>query len=814
MYVKGGVMDPATSLGRWIKHRRRVLLLTQEELATQIGCAAITLRKIEADERRLSIQMAERLADAFALPSDERVAFLRTVQQLLLHDPVHWGPQSTHRSPAGIPQKMRPTRPRNLPNYTSPLLGRETELSEVITLLGQPDVRLLTLTGVGGTGKTRLAVQAASALLEQFTDGVVFVDLTPIHDAALVAAAIAQVLELTEQPTEPLHQRIIAALKSKDMLMVLDNFEHVLQASGLIAELLRGCTTLKVLVTSRALLCLSGEYEFAVPPLSLPQAPATELVSLDQVRASPAVELFVQRAQAITRHLALTETNLRLIAEICTRLDGLPLAIELAAARSKLLTPRALLARLEHRLAVLTGGARDLPPRQHSLRLAIDWSHNLLSPAEQMLFRQLSVFVGGGRLSAIEAICTYAKESPLDQLPVVDILSSLVNQSLVQCMVGSDGELRFVLLETIREYTLEQLEAAGESAKLRQRHAIYYAGLATAVAAQIDGGQATDWVPWVSTEHANLCVALQWALDRGDGITALHLCCGIYMFWTMRGMQREGLVWVEAALAIGGEVPPQMMVSAFWVAGMFAYLCGEYERAINYTDQALSLARDQGNQHKIADCLHNLGAITHTQGHIAQAKAYYAESLSVQQQIARPFGLTLSNLGLIALEEYDDQNAMLLLTQALELAQRSGDIRVTVTILNNLVLLHLFASNTVAAIPLLVQALHGCQQLGGLDGACFLLAHAAAVGAFHGELTDAVRLFAAAEALDQNAWQRALPRALAYDKAVQEWLRMQLAPDVFEAAQAEGRAMTLEQSVVFALRVVGETPAHSARCGE
>ncbi|HET8853280.1 MAG TPA: NB-ARC domain-containing protein, partial [Ktedonobacteraceae bacterium] len=398
-----------------------------------------------------------------------------------------------------------PPRYQNLPPPLTPLIGREQEEREIRTFLLRPEVRLLTLTGAGGIGKTRLALQVAADLVEAFTHGVCLVQLTPISDAGLVAPAIAQTLGLQDIEEHLLFGSLKAFLRRKHLLLLLDNFERVLAAAPTLVELLVACPSIKMLVTSRAVLHVEGEYEFALPTLSLPDA--HHLPAHEELPRYGAVELFVQRAQAVDRHFALTEENAAAVAEICIRLDGLPLALELAAARSKLLPPWALLRRLSRRLAVLTSGRQDAPARQKTLRDTINWSYDLLRTEEQRCFQYLAIFVGGCTLEAAEALCGEGAHS---LLPATDLIASLLDKSLLQRSDRSADQPRLSMLETIREYALEMLADSGELETAAESHAMYYLTLAEQGEPLLFGHQQRLWMDLLTGEAENMRAALQW----------------------------------------------------------------------------------------------------------------------------------------------------------------------------------------------------------------------------------------------------------------------------------------------------------------
>ena len=525
----------------------------------------------------------------------------------------------------------------NLPAQLTSLIGREREIQVVCSLLRQPEVRLVTLTGPGGVGKTRLALQVAADLLDEFADGICFVPLAPISDPDLVPSTIAQMLGLKEPGDQSLLDLLKASLQDKCLLLLLDNFEQVLAAVPWLADLLAACPSLKVMVTSRAVLRIRGEHEFPVPSLALPDF--THLPESEALSQYAAVALFLERARTVKLDFQLTSANTRTITKICIRLDGLPLAIELAAARTKLLPPQALLARLRHRLQVLTSAAQDAPVRQQTLRNTLAWSYDLLDAREQQLFRRLSVFVSGCTLEAVEGLYTALGEMPAD---VLDGIVSLMDKSLLQQMEQDGEEPRLAMLETIREYGLETLAASGEMERTRQAHATYCLALAEQAELELGGPQQAAWLDRLEREHDNLRAALSWTVEQGETQKstemALRLGGALRPFWWGRGHWSEGRTFLERALAAGGSLPdpridPSVRAKALMAAANLAFVQSDYEQTEVLCKESLALYRELGDHYGIAFSLYRLGNVAWVRGNTAEARSLTEEALAIFKEV-------------------------------------------------------------------------------------------------------------------------------------------------------------------------------------
>ena len=577
------------------------------------------------------------------------------------------------------PLKTLDTYPNNLPVQPTPFIGREKEVAAVTRLLRRPEVRLVTLTGPGGVGKTRLGLHAAAELSDDFTDGVFVVALAPVSQPSQVLSAIAQTLAIGEASDSPLFPLLQAALREKQLLLLLDNFEQVAEAAVVVAELLAGCSKLKVLVTSRGGLHVRAEHEFPVPPLSLPSL--KHLPDVSALSQYEAVALFIERALATRPDFVVTNANAPALAAICARLDGLPLAIELAAARIKHFSPQTLLSRLEQGLSVLSGGARDLPGRQQTLRGAIAWSYELLSSQEQKLFRHLAVFVDGWGLEAAEMICMARGGLSEDML---EGMSSLVDKSLLRQEEQPAGETRFWMLQTLREFGLEQLARSGELEATRQAHAEYYLRLAEEAQPSLKATEQGRWMARLEQEHENLRAALSWLIEQARGGSehgkqqaerVLRFCTALSWFWSIRGYSREGQNFLEEALMVCEDVGAPVKARAFYTAANLAFLLDNTERTEKLGSESLHFFRELGDKAGMADALELLGTSAWARGRYTLARSQLEEAATLYQEMGDQWkhGRCLTQLARISTVEGEYEQARGLLEQSLALYRILGD---------------------------------------------------------------------------------------------------------------------------------------------
>jgi predicted ATPase len=568
---------------------------------------------------------------------------------------------------------QRPANRGNLPVPPSALIGRERELTAAKNLLLRPDVRLLTISGPGGIGKSRLALELARITAEHFPAGLFFVPLAAVSDPNLIALLISQTLGVRETAGQPHFETLKNYLQnsvSSPMLLLIDNFEHLIEAAPVLSALLAHGSTLKLLVTSRQALHIYQEYEFLVPPLSLPEAKSSS--SLEALSQYPAVALFIQRAAAVRPDFALTKDNVSAVIEICSRLDGLPLAIELAAARAKLLSPAAIQTRLVNRLQLLTAGARDLPARQQTLRQAIDWSYDLLNEPEQKLFRRLSVFVGGCTLEAVESVCNTKNDLGID---VFDGMASMVDKNLVRQVEQGDAEPRFVMLETLREYAREKLVASGEERITLRAHAAYSLVVAEEGTAEDSAANRKEWLDQLELGHSDFRAALDWLIETGDADWGLRLGLALFPFWETREHFAEGRDLLEKLLKLSRAAPSNSRFRALLAAGVLASAQRDYVASDALFEESLSTARQLDDKRSMAVSLNALAINARERGELPAARTLFEESLLIWRELQDGPALAraLSNLGNVVKLQNDFAHARALYEECLSLFREVAD---------------------------------------------------------------------------------------------------------------------------------------------
>ncbi|MFN0073866.1 MAG: ATP-binding protein [Chloroflexota bacterium] len=689
------------------------------------------------------------------------------------------------------------------------LVGRERERALVSALLRRSDVRLLTLLGAGGVGKTRLALAVAQGLLADFPSGITFIDLASIADPLLVLPAIAGALQLRASEGESLKDCLTAYFETHSELLILDNFEQLLSSAPLVASLLAASPALKILVTSRAALRISAEHEFPVPPLQLPEP--SQMHDLAAFTRTEAVSLFLQRARAAKPEFEVTSSIAPALAELCARLDGLPLAIELAAARVKLLSRQMMLNRLGPRLALLSGGAQDLPARQQTLRATFDWSYALLGPDEQALFASLAIFVGGFSLPAVEAMWNVT-DLALDTL---DGLTMLVDKSLLRQVDGPGGDPRFSMLETIREYAVERLDSCEDAQVWRQRHAEYFRALAEQAAPELNGPRQSLWLEQLEHEIDNPRAAINWALASNQPALGLGLAAALAHFWAVRNHLADGQVLLDRLLERWPNAPVASRAEALSAAGYIAYCVNQFERAAALQEQSLTLRRTLADARGLALSLHQLGRVEHYREHFDRADALYKESLAVRREHGDHHGiaLTLNSIGVLALDRGDDALAHSLFEQSLQDFRALGDTWGIATALNNLARVARNRGGWASMIALCTESLALFQDLRDSMGSAWVMRNLMVSLQRREHWEQAATLHGASEALRETMESRVLSvspsERATYDAAVAE-TRARLGSERFQYSVSQGRLIAPTEVLSIGLENVDRAAAESA----
>lgn len=801
------------AFGAQVRRRRRGLGLTQAQLAHAVGCVEDMIRKIESGRRRPSVQIATRLADQLVIPAHDRIPFLLGAR-------------------LSIAPSASPTWGQSIPLPLDRLVGREDDLHEIGVRLLHPNLRLLTLTGPGGVGKTRLALHAGAEHARAFVGGVWLVELATLRDHALVLPTIARTLGVYEQHNTPLASLLAQRLRAQPHLLLLDNMEHLLEAAPEVGQLVAHCPELTVLVTSRAALHIVGEHTYPVLPLALPNQ--GELVN-----AAPAVALFSERARAVQPHFAL-EHHRAAVADICTRLDGLPLAIELAASRLSLFSPATLLEQLDRgaTMHMLTRGRQDAPARHQSLWATIEWSYTLLDEHHQHCFRQLAVFAGGATIEAMTALL-HEQNAPADaEFRTIDTLATLIDNSLVQVMPSSVP--RFAMLETIHQFASAQLYAHAETAVARARHACYFLALAEQSEHQRFGAAREEWLQHVARDLANVRAALEWLFGQNNVLDALRLTVALGHFWLARGMVREGRQWAERTLALVETTLPtendqrtdelraallhtlarlaryqneyaaardyalrslalyQQLEHASGTAraletcGTIALDRAEYDVAAEQIEHSLRIWQELGDTWGIALVLNDLGSVARCSGDSVRAESLYTQSLALHRSLDDRIGMSaaLNNLGIVAGMRGEYESAAAYLTEGLALAEALGDERAVSIYALNLGMIAWHTSDQTLAQSHFQSVLERAVGRGYLDLAATCLDSLA--GLSSDVLPEqAARYWGGAEVLREQIGVPLPPSQREEHAQLIESARSKIQPHIFHAAWTAGRTMPL-----------------------
>ena len=782
-------MQEQHSFGYWLRIRRKALDLTREALADRVGCSVSTIRKLEDEDRHPSVQIAELLAEIFDIPTNERTAFLRFARGDWRSAPSLGDEEAPWR--VSIPEISQHSR-SNLPATFTSLIGRDKDIAAVQDYLTNPDIRLVTLIGPGGIGKTRLSIASASKSLAEFSDGVFFVTLAPLDQPSLIPSAALQALGYIEKSNLSPEERLIEGIGNKRMLLVLDNCEHLIEdVARLASSLLSACSRLKILTTSREALQIPGEWLYSVPVLDLPKK--NVVVDLETVSEFPALVLFAERARAVRSDFALNAENIRAVAVICSQLEGLPLAIELIAARVKTLSIEQIAARLDDRFALLTSGSRIAPSRQQTLRATLDWSYELLTEPERELFRQLSVFVGGFTLEALESVALLDPNQS-----ILDALSRLVDKSLL--LVEQQDQPRYRFLEPIRQYARDKLNETGESNLIQDRHLNYYLRVAEEAEPYLFGVWQHNWKNRLEWDHDNLRVALGWSLESNQIEAGLKMAGALAWFWHNKGHLSEGNLWLEKTLAAGIGIQGKERAKALRASSILSTGSGDYIRARAFAESSVKLYREMGDNRGAGLVLADLGASLHWGGQEDAAIEALEESLHLLRAAGERWEIAyaLLWLGDTWFRMGDIERAAISWEESLRLTRELGDHYLIAWSLGGLADVARLRADYKRATGMFRESLSLYLGSGSKFGPPFSLEALGLVAAALGDAKRAARLWGAA-----SAWREAINQPLPpayqrdYAPSITQALT-QLGEEVYASAWSEGHAMSPEQAIVLA----------------
>ena len=772
------------TFGEWLKRQRMGRGLTRDQLADQIGCATVTLRKIEAEERRPSEQIVTRIADIFNIQKNERASFLKFARG-------DWTKAPAER-PIEIPHPSVAETRHNLRASLSSFIGRAHEIAAVRDYLNTPEMRLVTLLGPPGIGKTRLSLAIAREALADFRDGVFFVELAPLEDSQLVAFTTAQTLGFQEAPDKAPAQRISESIGDKKMLIVLDNIEHMLDATAALAsDLLSACPRLKILTTSREPLRTPGEWLYPVPVLTSPTEAETSTLRPRDYFNFTALKLFHERARAVNPEFTLTSDNIQTVTSICTHLDGLPLAIELLAARVHTLSVDDLLAQMSYAFILSADGMRAVPARQKTLQNAIGWSYHLLSEAEKILFRRLSIFTGGWTLEAMTSACA---DENLPAEKISGILSRLVEKSLV-VEQEAGGALRYSMLVTIRQFAHDRLADANEVEVVSNRHLAYFLKLAEETESKLHGPTQAESLDLMEIEMDNFRAALRWGLKHNHESGVL-LAGAMWLFWYMHSHFAEANQWYGEAMVVSKNTTRLAQMRVLIGAGSNAMGRGDNENCASYSEQSLAIARELGNTWGIAMSLHHWGQVVKQFGDLATAQTLLEEGLAVARKSNHwaVLGYLLDDIGGLAIARNDYKQAELYWIEMRELSEKHGDKWDTGHTYCSLAYLACLQQNYKRAKELARTSLSLAVETNNTRLIAVDWKLLGVIAYHHGELKKAVRLFSAADQL-----ARSIDTTIDPSEAEMNDIRTQMDIATIESLQVEGESMSMEQAIALAM---------------